>query len=297
MKRLLRTAVVIAGLIVSLAATAVFAQSEKISPRVAPKPNQIVHITMAQEMDMDISIDATGPVPAGIGPMKMTMRTTATMTQKTGLPKPDGSYDAELRYDDVRSEMAMNGQPMTTGALDQIIGKAIIVSYNRAGQVIDTNFPPGLPGASEMVKELLRSFSGNLPDTPIGIGEAISIPLDMTLPLPIPGGSGMKLDGQTEMKLVSIDRDGKGRSARFDSVMYGKMTSSLPLDPKNPMNMDFTLRGSGTTITDLDAGFVRSGESNTMFDAKIVASPGSSPAGMPPMSMKGTMKVTFAGSN
>ena len=29
----------------------------------------------------------------------------------------------------------------------------------------------------------------------------------------------------------------------------------------------------------------------------LSASPGSSPAGMPPMSMKGTMKVTFAGSN
>ena len=107
----------------------------------------------------------------------------------------------------------------------------------------------------------------------------------------------MKMDGQTEMKLVSIDQDGKGRSARFDSVMFGKLTSSLPLDPKNPMNMDFTVRGSGTMITDLEAGFVRSGESNTMFDAKISASPGSSPPGMPPMSMKGTMKVTFAGSN
>jgi hypothetical protein len=39
MKRLLRTPVVIASLIVNLAATVVFAQSEKISPRIAPKPN------------------------------------------------------------------------------------------------------------------------------------------------------------------------------------------------------------------------------------------------------------------
>src|ERR1044072_3637208 len=152
MTRLLRATVVIASLIVHPAATAVFAQSEKISPRVFPKPNQTIRITMTQEMDMDISVDTTGPVPPGIGPMKMTMRMTATMTQKTGLPKPDGSCDAEIRYDDVRSEMGMNGQPLTAGAMEQMVGKAFIVSYNRGGQVIDNRFPAGFPGTTEMMR-------------------------------------------------------------------------------------------------------------------------------------------------
>ena len=230
------------------------------------------------------------------GAMKMTTRMTASMTQKTGSPKPDGSYDAEIRYEEMRIDMVMNGVPTSTQS-NPLVGKVITVTYSRSGQVIDSKFPADVPGTGEMLKELLTSFSGNLPDTPIGIGEAVSIPLNMTFQLPIPGGSGMKVDGQTEMTLVSIDKDGKGRSARFDSVTFGRMTSSLPIDPKNGMNLDFTVRGTGTTVTDLDGGFVRSAESNATLDATITASPGSNPAAMPPMSMKGTTRITFTGSN
>lgn len=297
MKRLLRTPVVIAGLIVNLAATAVFAQSEKISPRIAPKPNQTVHLTMVQEMDMNISFDAVGPAPLA-GPMMMTMKSTMSMTQKTGAVKPDGSYDAEIRYDDMQVALMMNGQPLPTGtATNPLVGKVIMVTYNRSGQVIDTRFPSDVGPSAEIVKQLMMSFSGNLPDMAVGVGEAVSIPLDMTLPLPIPGVSELKLDGQTETKLVSIDKDARGRSAKFDSITYGKMMSSLPVGGKNAMNLDFTISGTGTTVMDLDAGFVRTGEANATIDAKVIASPGSSPAGMPPMTMKGSMKVTFTGSN
>jgi hypothetical protein len=299
MKRLFGAPVVVASLIVNLAATVVFAQSEKISPRIAPKPNQTIRITMVQEMDMDISIDAVGPVPPAIGgPLRMTMRTTSSMTQKTGAMRPDGSYDAEVRYDEMRSDMTMNGQSVATGAAtNQLVGKVITVTYDRSGQLIESKFPPDFPGSAEIVKQLMVSLSGNLPDASMGIGDVASIPLDLTLPIPIPGGSGMKVDGQTEMKLVSIDQDGKGRSARFDSVTYGKMVSSVKPDGKTSVSIDLTVTGTGATVMDLDAGFIRSAESNTTFDAKMLPSPGSSPAGMPSMIMKGTMKIALTGSN
>ena len=56
MKRLFRTPVVLASLIVNLAATGVFAQSEKISLRVPPKPNQTIHITLVHQSAAFMSI-------------------------------------------------------------------------------------------------------------------------------------------------------------------------------------------------------------------------------------------------
>ena len=65
---------------------AVIAQSEKVSIRMAPRPGQTVHLTLAHEVDMDISFGA-GAAP-GVMPMKMVIRMTAAMTQKTGaLPR------------------------------------------------------------------------------------------------------------------------------------------------------------------------------------------------------------------
>ena len=228
----------------------------------------------------------------------MTMKTTTSTTLKTGALKPDGSYDAEVRYDEMRSDVTMNGQSVATGAAtNQLVGKVTTVTYNRSGQIIDSKFPSDFPGSAETVKQLMVSLSGSLPDAPMSIGDVASIPLDMTLPIPIPGGSGMKLDGQTEMKLVSIDQDGKGRLARFDSVTYGKMVGSMQPVGKASVSIDLTVSGTGATVMDLDAGFIRSAESNTTFDAKMLPTPGSTPAGMPSMSMKGTMKIALMGSN
>jgi len=77
--------VVAVGVLACLAATAVVAQSERVNVRMAQRPGQTVHMTMTQEMDFDISFDGAGPAVAG--PMKMLMRSTMSLTQKTGALK------------------------------------------------------------------------------------------------------------------------------------------------------------------------------------------------------------------
>ena len=80
MKRLARTHVIAAGVIACLAAPAVIAQSEKVSIRMSPRPDQSTRMTMTQEMVIDISVDNAAAVP-GLTPMRMSMTSTMGLTQ------------------------------------------------------------------------------------------------------------------------------------------------------------------------------------------------------------------------
>ena len=125
MKPLGRIGVIVAAVMVGFAAPALLAQSEKVSVRMAPRPDQTVRMTMTQDMDFDISID--GSALPGAGPMKMLMRLTMAMTQKTGPAKGDGTVDAEMTYDQLRTEISMNGQSMPAAdANNPLVGKVIV---------------------------------------------------------------------------------------------------------------------------------------------------------------------------
>jgi hypothetical protein len=287
--RLSGTHVVVAGLIACLVAIGASAQ-EKLSARITPQPGQSVRLAMTQEMDFDISF--SGPAPAGVPGLSMQMRLTMTLTQKTGPRKADGTVDAELTYDELRAEMSMNGQTMPSGATDQLAGKTVTVTYGRDGQIAGVKgLPPG--GLSdEAFKQMMGSMLGNLPATPLAVGETATVPLDVALPLPIPGAGPMTMSGDTRITLTSIDKDAKGRSARFDSTVDGKMAGDMASPGgAGTMTLDFTVRGDGTVVIDLDTGLPRSSLSTTTLNGTM----GSADAALPAMTMRGTITVTMTG--
>jgi hypothetical protein len=286
--RLTRIRVVAAAVATLLTTSALFAQSEKVSIRMAPRPDQTVRLSMLQEMDFDVSFD--GAAPPGAMPMKMVMRSTMRMTQRIGALKPDGSVDAQLSYDEVRVEMSMNGQTMPADAGNALAGKTIGVTYNRNGEIVDVKDVPGLGLTPDAFKQLMGSFMGNLPGTALAIGETTTAPLNMALPIPLPSLGQMNVTGNTTLTLASIDKDAQGRSARFDSVVDGKMVSDLPSpDGQGKASLSFTIGGNGTTVMDLDRGVVRSSLSTSTFDGKVNVA---GAVGLPGMNMRGTIKVT-----
>ena len=65
--------------------TPAFAQSEKISLRLLPRPNQIVRMRMVQETDVDVSFDSNLSVPAAaMVPVTLGTKTVVETTQKSG---------------------------------------------------------------------------------------------------------------------------------------------------------------------------------------------------------------------
>jgi hypothetical protein len=285
---------VIAAVVACLTATAVFAQSERVNIRPAPRPDQTVRMTMNQSLDMDLTIEGGSALAAGPGPMKMAMRTTLEMTQKTGAARPDGSYDSELTYGQVHATVEMNGVPLPAASpASQIEGKTITVTYDGNGQIIDVKDSPGGGVALDAVRLMLKVFSANLPAATIGVGETVTTPLEMTIPLPIPGGAPIKMSGETKTKLVSVDTDGGTRVARFESTSDGKISAEQPGPGGGGLTMDLTLGGGGTTVIDLEKGVMRSGETRMTFSGKL--SGGTAAPALPGISMQGTMTVTIAG--
>jgi len=254
------THVIAAGIVACLAAPAVFAQSERINIRPAPRPDQTVRMTMNQSLDMDLTIEGGAALPAGAGPVKMAVRMTMEMTQKTGPARPDGSYDSELTVGQNHMTIEMNGAPLPAAApQSQMEGKSVTVTYDGNGRIIDVKMPGG-DAATDAVRQMLRSFSANLPVSTIGVGETVTTPLEFTLPLPIPGGTGMKMSGVTKMKLVSVGTDGGTRVARFESTSDGQISAAPASPGGGSMTVDMTIGGDGTTVIDLEKGVLRSGE-------------------------------------
>ena len=292
MKRLaLRHVVMVA--VVCLAAPVVLAQSDRVSLRMAPRPDQTVRMNMTQEMDFEMSLDGAAP-PGLTGPMKMLVRTTMTVTQRIGPRRSDGTTEAELTFDQVQTEMSMNGQPMPgAGANNPFVGKPVVMTYGSNGEVVAAKgFPAaGLP--DDVFQQFMGSVWGSMPATALAVGETATAPLDITLPLPIPVTAPMKMTGQTKVKLVSIDQDAQGRSARFEASMDGTMVADMASpDGKGRMTFNFTMGGDGFTVMDLDKGVMRSNQSTSTFTGKVGVPAGAAPAAMPSMNIRGVIKVT-----
>jgi hypothetical protein len=272
-----------------------FAQSEKIRFKMVPEPNQTVRMRAVQDMELEMSFESETPSTSALPePVKMMARAVFALTQKVGAPDKEGNVSAEVTYDEVSSEMMMNGQPMQIDdKVDKFIGKKVTVTFNSRGEMIDLKVPPDLGLPEESIKQLLKSVYGNLPQTPLGVGEVATAPLDFTIPLPIPGAPPMKTDGQIKSTLVSVEKDATGRTAKFDQSMDGKMTGDMEVPGptgQTKMSLDFKLNGGGGMVMNVDKGFLKSSDSKMTFGGKLKIAGDT-------MNFQGTMKVTVTGSN
>jgi hypothetical protein len=255
-----------------------------------------------QDMELDMSFESETPSAAALPePVKMMARAVFALTQKVGAPDKEGNVNAEVTYDEVSSEILVNGQPtQIDDKVDKFIGKKIMTTFNSRGEMIDLKIPPDLGLPEESFKQLLKSFYGNLPQTPIGVGEVATAPLDFTVPLPVPGAPPLKIDGQIKSKLISVEKGATGRTARFDQTMDGKMVSDMEIPGPNgqiKMSLDFKLNGGGGMVMNVDNGVLKSSDSKVTFGGKLKMAGESGAAKLPTINFQGMMKVTVTGSN
>jgi hypothetical protein len=296
-----RSLIIALGLALFASITA-FAQSEKIKFKMVPEPNQTVRMRAVQDLELNMSFESETPSEGALpDPVKMMARAVFALTQKVGAPDKEGNVIAEVTYDEVSSELMMNDQPMQIGdKVDNFIGKKIMATFNSRGEMIDLKVPPDLGLPEESFKQLLKSVYGNLPETPLGVGDVATAPLDFTIPLPIPGARPLKIDGLIKFTLVSVEKDATGRTAKFDQTMDGKVVSDM--DVPGPigqikMSLDFKLNGGGGMVMDVDKGFLKSSDSKMTFGGKLKMAGESGATKPPTINFQGTMKVTVTGSN
>lgn len=287
--------------IACLLSTVGVAQSERVTLRMAPQPNQTLHVRTVQETEVDVSFGAGDSLAPVASPMKLSTKTVFEITQKSGAATREGTIEADVVYDEIDSQTTMNGQILPSNDVSaSFVGKKLAVTFDKQGKVLDVKVPPDLGVPQEAFKQVMESMYGNLPLLSISIGETVTTPLDFTLPLPIPGAESLKMDGVVKHTLVSVQREAPGRVAKVDHTIEGTMNSDVeaPLPTgKIKMNLDFKISGGGSMLMNLERGFAKSSESKATFEGKIKPVDASNPAQPPPMSLKGTTKTTTATTN
>ena len=181
------------------------AQGEKVSLRPVPAPNQTIKSKVTQEMDLELT--TTGmPADAGIaqGPRKLLGRTVFEATQTVGSLDAEGRVSVDFTYDQVSAEITMDGRanpPPNT--LDSLKGKTFTMIFDAQGKVVDFKSPDDLTATAPTFNEWMKAITGMLPPVTLGVGETVTVPLNVPLPVPMPG-EPLSMVGQTTFTLRSV---------------------------------------------------------------------------------------------
>lgn len=277
-------------------------KSEKVLLHLTPKPEQTTKLRMTMEMDMELRFE--GDIPpelAAMNPMKMQMKSVTAFTQKTGALDKQGRFEMELIYDDVASEMMMNGNPVPVGAeTAKLNGKKIKVTMDQKGGIFDVQSPAEIQMDAAAFKELLKSLYGALPTEPLAIGETATVPLSMALPLPLPGAGPLNLVGSSKVKLLAVEKEGTQQIAKLDSIMEARINSVVDFPSPNgeaKMKMDFSMTGGGPSSVNLDKATVKTNDITMKMEGKISPAPEAADAKLPTIGLKGTIKNIVTSSN
>jgi hypothetical protein len=251
---------------------------------------------MVQEMELDITTAEAGVSPeAAAAPTKMQGKTTFAFTQKTGNEDKQGNTPADVTYDQITVERSMNGKPMPGDKLgENLVGKTANLIYDKSGRIIDVKIPPETGLSPDSLKEMMSSMIG-LPERPLAVGEASTMPFTVPLPIPSPGSEPLRLQGEAHYKLVEIVSDGNDKVARFEQIVEAALNTVVQLDlPSGPakIHLSFKLTGGGGLQLNLDKGVVTSGDIQSTIDGNMYMTPSGSDQKLQNMTLHGTTRTS-----
>ena len=125
---------------------------------------------------------------------------------------------------------------------------------------------------------------GALPTTPLAIGDTVTVPTSMGIPLPglAEASGGNRIESKVTFKLVAIEREGDDRIAKLEQRTEGTLSGV--------MNMQ--MNGTGTLDWNVDKGFVRGGTSDLKLEMNMQV-----PGGTGTMKITGTIRMTLTGAS
>jgi hypothetical protein len=259
--------------ILAFTAVPLAAQSQRLTIRLSPTPNQTTRLRSAQDLVMTTDAEAAaGGVPA-LPAMTMNMHTEIESTSAVGPTDDRGYYSSQMTIDHVSMTMTMNGQPMPSApALADVATRAVTISYDDQGKILDTSIAGGDAGvANETLKQIMaRAFATVAPMT-LSVGESVTIPGAMNLP--IPGGAAGTLDvgAETRYTLTSVTFDGADRIAHLAVHNTSTMTHPAAAVGSRAMALDMTMTGDGTTDVNVDRGLILHMELHSTIETSMQA--------------------------
>jgi hypothetical protein len=269
------------------------AQPDRLTINLAPAPNQTVSQRMTTDMVMTSEMDTAGTAMPSSGPQNVVMKTTMEMTLAIGPTDNAGHYSGRGTLDTISLTGTLNGTPMPIPMpVNGLVGTAFTFKYDDQGKIVDVDIEnaPAMLAAVPLKQMLTTAMSSASPMT-LAVGESITVPAMMNMPIPPAGQSGaafgMTVKGETMYTLTSITFDGADRIAHLATRMNGAITNaSAPAGGKGPsIQSDTKLTGEGTLDINVDRGIVLRNEQRMTTDSTMHAE---GPKAMPSVRTHGT---------
>jgi len=265
------------------------AQSKKVTVGGRPSPAQAIRLNIVQDADLTMK-PAEAVAGSPIGPMHLKAKTTTVVSQKVGTPDEKGGLKVEMTYEDMTQDLSLNDQPAPPEAAEaalRIKGKTLSMTLDANGEVIDVTPPAGLEMPPEAVKDMLKQALGLMARQEMAVGETVTAPFSMAMPIPIPGDPP-QITGDVKSTLTAISGPPGNEIASLDQVVTAGVDAKLPAPGgTGEVLIKMRVTGKGTTEWDVKGALAKSSKMTTTITGTFTV-PG---AGV--MAMNGTTIVNL----
>ena len=272
------------------------AQVERITIRMAPAPNQTLHMRTTMDMTMSVASDPSAGRALPSLPMTTNITTIAEHTSTVGPTDDQGHYEARVVCDNASFTATTNGQPAPMPSAAQLIGQVVTFFYDDQGKVLDVAADGALPASmAAALKQMLTGALAAAPPMTLSVGESANVPAQLNMPMP--GGAAgivMTMSGETRYTLTSVTFDGADRIAHLKMAMTATMNQGSPAEGAGPIvAVEMRTTSEGTSDVNIDRGIVLHTEQRMTIDGsmRFDTSNAAMPA-MPAMLTHGTGRMS-----
>jgi hypothetical protein len=233
------------------------AAQQKVSVGGRPTPGQAVRVNIVQDADFTMT-----PAGGAGQPMHLTAKTTTVASQKVGTPDEKGNIKIELTFEEITQDLKMNDQPAppeATAGAQALKGKTMSMTLDPAGEVVDVVPPAEFQMPPSAIKDMLKQALGLMPKQDMAIGDTVTAPFAMAMPLPMPGGEPPQMKGELKSTLTGVS----GELATLDQAVTAAVDSTIPGPNGGDVAIKMTVKGSGTTNWDVKGALVRGSKMTT----------------------------------
>ena len=255
----------LASAVPAVAQTKTVAPTKKVAVGGRPAPGQTARLNILQAVDLDMKpTEAVAGSP--LTAMHLKAKTTTVVVQSIGKPDEKGALQVDMTYEDITQSVSVNDQPAPPEAAEaasKIKGKTLSMIIDASGEVTDVTPPPDFPMPAAMMKDMLKQALGLMARQEMAVGETVSAPFAMAMPLPMPGDPP-QLKGELKSTLTGVSGAAGGEIAALEQVVTAGVDSTMP-GPGGSGDIAIKLQvtGRGTSDWDVKGGLVKASKMTT----------------------------------
>jgi hypothetical protein len=264
------------------------AQTDAVVVGAQPMPGQSQRVQTTQIIQMKMVPEGDAPPGFPADGVRVEQTMVSVMRHEVGQTDTAGRVRHDITYESMKQTIKLNGAdvPLPPGQPNPLDGKAFTMWMDQNNEVVEVLVPDGVGMTAEQARQLLSTMFAAVPRQAIRVGETVSKPFAMELPVP-GGAAAPKMTATTHLTLAKLDDTGADRVAYFDLRFEGGLKAD---GSTTGPEMSMTLGGTGTMQMLVGSGFVIANNSEQSIDGRFGAPGDKSKM----MTLRGTVTIKSA---